>query len=680
MAFKAPSRETGLNESLDDTRRAGAAIRAQLPLGSDMPDRADAKVPCEDTEMRKTRFFALALAGLGLAQSPNAVADVAPNPPPVSKLSGARPTIFATVRMSNVAQSLKTLSGYVPFPLPLADTMQQTMGDFAKVIQLSAPVDLVFALESDTARRGTPPWAVSFQVSSAEETRRIAKAQGVLGENRGNQTVIGLPLGKSASLPCLLSGNTGPGRMVCADNERDRDLLQSSLQSLNVPAAQGKDLYAELSVAGVLSVYSTQWQQVLDAGTMMLPQRLSIGNPQFDRAATDAIKGLVGEVSLLSKDLSLLALDLAIRPDQVQFSVGYKMTGTQSAWAKTDAESAARKPSGPPPVFFTLPKDVVSASYHTTDPKLGFQVLAALLPLVDAFLQHDGLPEPDRVAVRDLFQKVPKWDGLMTTVLGEGSVDKPQPGADPLTAVLGSHYYLSTSERSDGKPDESAAFVRGLTQVWNRPGIAAYLRKKWKTAGIKTPMPVLRAENVTKQLGPQATGMFLSLDLSGLSSQFDKSGKGPKHGPFSLYIVSAAIGGRTWNAVGGDKNLLIQKLQKQATLPAAETLAQRSGIAQLQEPSQGGGFTTLAGWVGTIDSVLRAADKRGVAAKTAEPERSGASLLSVIPHHGEVPLTYTSRAGQIGPQGLTRVITLTVPQLVIEDLIALTMNLAQKGK
>ncbi len=659
-------------------------VRRYVPsyhLGLTLPDRADANVPCEDTGMRNTRFFALALAGLGLAQSPNAVADVAPPPQPVSKLASARPTIFATVRLSNVAQSLKTLSGYVPFPLPLADTMQQTMGDFAKVIQLGAPVDVVFALESDTARRGAPPWAVSFQVSSAEETRRIAKAHGLLGENRGNQTVIGIPLGKSVSMPCLLSGNTGPGKVVCADNDHDRDLLQPSLQSLNVPAAQGKDLYAELSVAGVLSVYSTQWQQVLDAGTMMLPQRLSIGNPQFDRAATDAIKGLVGEVSLLSKDLSLLALDLAIRPEQVQLSLGYKMTGMQSAWAKTDADSAARKMSGPPPVFFTLPKDVVSASYHTTDPKLGFQVLAALLPLLDAFLQHDGLPEPDRVAVRDLFQKVPKWDGVMTTVLGEGSVDKPQSGNDPLTAMLGSHYYLSTSERSDGKPDESAAFIRGLTQVWNRPGIAAYLRKKWKTAGIKTPMPVLRAENVTKQLGPQATGMFLSLDLSGLSSQFDKSGKGQKHGPFSLYFVVAPIGGRTWNAFGGDKNLLIQKLQKQASLPAAETLAQRSGIAPLQEPSsQGGGFTTLAGWVGTIDSVLRAADKRGVMGKTAEPERSGASLLSVIPHHGEVPLTYTTRAGQIGPQGLTRVMSLTVPQLVIEDLIALTMNLAQKGK
>lgn len=587
--------------------------------------------------------------------------------------------MIATVRLSNVAQSLKTLSGYVPFPLPLMDTLQQTLGDFSKVIQLSAPVDLVFALETDSGRRGAPPWAVSFQVSSAEETRRIAKAQGLLRENRGNQTLLGISLGRSASMPCILSGNTGPGRMVCSESESYRELLAPSLQSLHVPAAQGKDLYAELSVASILSVYSTQWQQVLDAGTMMLPQRLAIGDPQFDRAATDAIKALVGEVSLLSKDLSLLALDLAIRPDQVQLSLGYKMTGTQSAWAKTDADAAARKTNGPPPVFFTLPKDVVSASYHTTDPKLGFQVMTTLLPLLDAFLQHDGLPEPDRVAVRELFQKVPKWDGVMTTVLGEGAVSKPQTAGDPLMAMLSNHFYLATSERSDGKPDESAAFVRGLAQVWNRPGLAAYLRKKWKTLGIKTPIPVLRAENVAKPLGAQATGLFLSMDLSGLSSQFDKSGKGTKRGPLNLYILTAPVGGRTWSAVGGDKNLLIQMLQKQASLPAAETLAQRSGIAQLQDPnSQGGGFTTLAGWVGMLDSVLRATERR--TGKPTEPERTGASLLSVIPHHGEVPLTYATRAGSIGPQGLTRVMTLTVPQLVIEDLIALTMNLAQKGK
>jgi hypothetical protein len=122
--------------------------------------------------------------------------------------------------------------------------------------------------------------------------------------------------------------------------------------------------------------------------------------------------------------------------------------------------------------------------------------------------------------------------------------------------------------------------------------------------------------------------------------------------------------------------LLIQKLQKQASLPPTETLAQREGIAAVQDPSwQSAGFTTLAGWIGMLDSILRAADRspNGKAA-----EHSGASLLSIIPHHGEVPLTYGTRGGTQGPQGLTKVISASVPRLVIEDLIALAMNLVPK--
>jgi len=628
--------------------------------------------------MRTSLFSAVSLAGLLTAAASPAVADVPPGPgprPTTTKVGTARPQLVATVRVPNLGQSIKSLSGYVPFPLPVQETVQQLVGDFSKVINLAAPLDFALAVHSEPVR-DAPPWAVAFQVSSAEETRKVAKAQGLLGENRGGQSEIRMPVGKGNPLQCLLAGNSAGGRMTCASSVRDRDLMADQLANFNVPGAQGKDLYAELSVASLLKVYSGQWQQVLDTGMLMLPQRLSIGNPQFDRAATDAIKLLLGEVSLVSKDLSLLALDLTLRPEQVQVSIGYKMAGTQSAWARADAEAAARKPSGPPPAFLSLPKDVVAASYHVTDPKWSHHVVSTLVPLVDAFLASDGLPDGDRQAVSDLFQKVPKWEGLMTTVLGECASDKPHTGNDPMSMMLGNHYYLSTSERAGGGSDESVAFLRALLQTWNRPGLAAYLRKKWKALGIKAPIPTLRAESVAKQLGPQASGVYLSIDLTGVTSQFDKSGKSAKRGPINLYIISAPVGGRVWTAFGSDKNLLIQKLQKQARLPATETLAQREGIAAVQDPSwQSAGFTTLAGWIGMLDSVLRAADRapNGKAA-----EHSGAALLSIIPHHGEVPLTYGTRGGNLGPQGLTKVVSASVPRLVIEDLIALAMNLVPK--
>jgi hypothetical protein len=636
--------------------------------------------------MRKSSPFALALLGLLAVSASPAVADVPPGPPPPQNVtpappraSAARPQIVATVRLPNLGQSVKTLGSYVPFPLPVQDGLQQLVGDFAKVINLAAPLDVVLALEPESGVRSTPQWALAFQVTSAEETRKVAKAQGLLGENRGGQTQLRLPFGKGDGLQCELTGKSSGGRMTCAATERDRDTLAPQLANLNVPGAQGKDLYAEVSFSSLLSVYSAQWQQLLDAGTLMLPQRLSIGDPQFDRAATDAIKSLLGEVALTSKDLSLLTVDMTLRPDQVQLGVGYKMNGTQSAWARADAEAAARKPSGPPPAFFALPKDVVAASYYVTDPKWSYQVVRTLLPLLDAFLAHDGLPDAERQAVRSLFEQVPKWDGLMTTVLGELATGKPAVAGDAMSMLLGNHYYLSSSERAGGSSDESAAFLRALIQTWNRPGLAAYVRKKWKTAGIKTALPILRAESVAKPLGPQAIGAFLSMDVSSLTSQFDKSGKGLKRGPLNLYVITANVGGRSWSAVGSDKNLLIAKLQQQASRPVAETLAQRSGIAQVQEPGwQSAGFTTLAGWIGMLDAILRATERSPLAKTGTQPERSGASLLSIIPHHGEIPLTYGSRGGSIGPLGLTKVMTATIPRLVIEDLIALAMNLAPK--
>ena len=79
-----------------------------------------------------------------------------------------------------------------------------------------------------------------------------------------------------------------------------------------------------------------------------------------------------------------------------------------------------------------------------------------------------------------------------------------------------------------------------------------------------------------------------------------------------------------------------------------------------------------------LDAILRATERSPLAKTGTQPERSGASLLSIIPHHGEIPLTYGSRGGSIGPLGLTKVMTATIPRLVIEDLIALAMNLAPK--
>ena len=67
---------------------------------------------------------------------------------------------------------------------------------------------------------------------------------------------------------------------------------------------------------------------------------------------------------------------------------------------------------------------------------------------------------------------------------------------------------------------------------------------------------------------------------------------------------------------------------------------------------------------------------RDKGASDGKPQASAASVLNAIPHHGEVPMFYFTKAGPLPPLGLTTVLSTDIPRLAIEDLIAAVMNIA----
>lgn len=623
------------------------------------------------------------------------VAHLAAAAPPVAASAArpAPPTIVASLHLQRADTTLAALRGYLPFPINPQDVLKDLVGDFNKLVLLSAPMDLVLALDPAAGESlERPLWGFALGITAAEDARLLAQSRGYLTDGSAGSYRMSVPVqANGRGLFCYLTTLPGgSGRLACSSRDRDRDLLGPYLGRL-VPsaAAQATDLHGELLVSTLARNYAGPWQRVLQVGGLALPQRLALGEPKFDRAVTDATQALIGELLALSHDLQTVAVDLSLQQSGAQLQLGYRMGGHESVWAQADLEATARPVSGPPAVFFALPGDVTAASYATTDAKWAQRLLELGWPIVDGYLEHDGLAAPDRQALAELLLKIPKFEGPVTTVLAEVPTGAAPAGrGDELGALLAGTAYLATTE---GQADKSVPWLRALVAAYNRPGVQGYLRRKWRLAGQTEPLPTLRSETVSKQLGPESvalafSGNFASLGRAAstrLGSTAPAAGPGAKKGPTTFYLMSATAGNRVWTAVGSDRAALLRRLTETPKLPPEKTLAQRPGLEALRRPGlQRGGFGTIAGFSTLLNLALSSTQRTGASGngKPGAPTAlDAAALLAAIPHHGEVPHTYGGRPATPGPQnplGLTYLYAVQIPRLVLEDAVALVMNIA----
>ena len=622
-----------------------------------------------------------------------AAAPAAPVAASAARPPAAAPAIVASLHLQRADSTLTALRGYLPFPINPQDVLKDLVGDFNKLVLLSAPMDLVVALDPAAGESlERPLWGFALGITAAEDARLLAQSRGYLTDGSAGNYRMSVPVqANGRGLFCYLTTLPGgTGRLACSSRDRDRDLLGPYLGRL-VPsaAAQAVDLHGELLVSTLVRNYAGPWQRVLQVGGLALPQRLALGEPKFDRAVTDATQALIGELLAVSHDLQLVALDLSLPQSGPQLQLGYRMGGHESVWAQADAQAAARPVSGPPPVFLALPADATAASYRTTEAKWAQRLLELAWPMVDGYLEHDGLTEPDRQALAELLLKIPKFEGPVTTVLAEVPTGAAPAGrGDELGALLGGTTYLATT---DGAGDRSVPWLRALAAAYNRPGVQGYLKRKWRLAGQTEPLPTLRSEPVSKQLGPESvalafSGNFASLGRaasSRLGSAAAATGPGAKKGPTTLYLVSATVGNRVWTAVGSDRAALLRRVAETPKLPPEKTLAQRPGLDVLRRPGlQSGGFGTIAGFSTLLNFALASTQRPATSGKPggpAAPTLDAAALLAAIPHHGEVPHTYGGRPAIPGPQnplGLTYIYAAQIPRLVLEDAVALVMNIA----
>jgi hypothetical protein len=604
-----------------------------------------------------------------------------------------KPVIVASVHARNLGTTLGVLKDYVPVPWKPESLLKEVFGEFAEQVALSAPVDVLVALDLPSGSRtsdtpAAPLWGFAASVRSLDEAQRFAQSHNYVVDTRPGFARLRIPNGSHA-LFCLLSASAGPskGRLSCALSERERDVVGPALSQLP-PTNPGSDLHAELLLDALVGAYGEPWQRLLQLAALALPQKLRLGQDAFDRALTDLTQALVEQLRGVSQDLQSIAIDLSVGQTGIDARLAYRLVGTHSFLGQAAAEDASAAPYGTAPAaFFQLPADSPSASFSIGDAKYQKKFAELFVPLFDGYLAYSGMAPADRQAVIDVVKTLldsarsAPSKTVVATLRGEQAPAASSFAWDPLAWIGGSSYLGAT----EGSVDWVIPWVKSLVAAYNRPGVQVFLRTLWKKLDPTEPLPTLKSEAPPKGLGAGAYAVVLSGNLAALVHNAGKllpqgAGQGSaKARPLLVHFVCVPAAGRLWTAAGTDKAALQSRLATQVNGQVAKTLEQRPGLEALRQPGiTAGGFTSLVALSSYLDAALvglrqRKSDK---SAPTSEPALRSAQLFNMVPHHGEVPVTYFSRrqrpsAGVSGSEVIFR-----VPRLVIEDIVSLVMQLS----
>lgn len=630
---------------------------------------------------------------LGIAVATAAVCGVlAAKPTVLAQPVAASPASVLRVHARSLDATLQILRTYLPIPLKPEAALDSLLGVLGSQVVLSAPADLVVALDQKSVDNPAPPqWVIACTLRSLDEARKVASSANLSMENQGKWTRLQLYAGGD-TWRCLLGPDVGgAARLACGHSERSRDELAPYAVTL-APLRIKSDLRAELSIETLVRTYEALIQRGLQMASILAPQKLQLGNPMFDRGLTDLTQTLVGQVGNMAADLRQLALDISLTNTGAEAMLAYQLGSETSWWGQADALAAQQSTTVTPSIFWALPTEAGSASFAVSELRYGQQLLKLLQPLIDGFLTHDGLAAADRHALSELLRAVPMASGRLTTAVAEVAVAgaEAQPRGERVDwqqLLAGSVYVLT----SDGADRLAVSWLQNVVAAYKRPGVQAYMRAKWKQLGIREPLPVLRVQPAGKPLGPGAQWFSLSLSLP---AGLDKGALGrgqvaaaspkpaPRATPIVLHLLTAEQGGRTWMAAGSDPRLLATRLSEQLSIASERSLMQRPDLEALRQPGlRSGGFTSLRSLARYLEGAMSLSRRRSTRSADGNVSASDiASIFNRLPHHGETTVVHFSRVrrtiagGDGGP--LIGEWTVRIPRTALEDLVALAMHLA----
>jgi hypothetical protein len=430
----------------------------------------------------------------------------------------------------------------------------------------------------------------------------------------------------------------------------------------------------------------------------LLPRRLQIGEPSFDRAIDRMAAGVSDEIGALVHDLDTMTFDLAMAPEKATSTMTLRLKG-QSSWSAGNLASLGARSAPPPPMFWRLPASTTAAVYGYRPEARRFEAVRnTMSELVDGWLQHDGMAAADRAAIKALLDEKFIVDAPVVAGLGAfAAVDAPaKPAAkgtpaassDALQAALAKAGWLIIGV---GAPNQVPEFWKAASAAAGRPKIQTYLKDKLTEVNSNSELSRYQSKSVTgftlksapvpKEL-PKGSLAF-ELTIAHDAAQADAKTvavAARKKGPASTVKVQLLVvpeSGQTWLALGADKAQLAKTmLGVTEKAPESGTLASRQDVAFLRQTKLAeGGFFTLETF---LTSFL--APATWVDADVAHNAQGAHSLLASTPNKGKSPIVISDEI-KTG-DALTVTFRTEVPKGVIEDavLLAASAGLAAKAR
>jgi hypothetical protein len=638
--------------------------------------------------LRAVRWSAsLALLGIatGCGGAAPAPAQPPPAPPPArSPLVIAAPDLapvaepaqlVALVRWKSPAASFASLRDWTGLPIGTSDLLDLiSLSDLAGILSDDTSIDAVAAL--DPAASALADWeplaAVSMGLKSLQEGRKLA-------ETLGSVTEVGpgaykLRIGKNSrrhrdKATCLISAAAGqaPARLVCGQRDRDLDALAGYLTRTLPSTDLGQaDVHVELRFPPLVQRYGTLMNEGLHVGAAMIPDRLGLGEPTFDRALQKAALGIVDELMAVSGDLDRLTIDAAIHAKTADVTVHVRMRDRQS-WTTGSLASMAKRSDVAPPLFWRLPAASTAAGFSfANDPQRVTEIARTLQELLDGYLSHEKVPAADRAAVTDLIS--PRY----------------AIGAPWVGAASGVDWALW----GVAEPAKSREWIQRAMATCQRPKLLALAGKivAEQTDGEKktgkAPAPLRCTAVVPSAVLPKGT-LDYEITVSSPSRESATKASGTKKKASrsrpteqKVHLLVASSASETWMALGVDRAKIATALLAVIQQPAdSATLAKRDGLDALRSGRlMSGGFITLEMFVRMFERV-----EADMADSDADVRNGSgiAQILASTPHRGRTPLVFSSSITD--GAAVTWTGRYDVPKAFVEDLVVLGATTALKA-
>jgi hypothetical protein len=650
-------------------------------------------------------WFAVALTGFACGGAPPPSAAPPPAAPPPAAVAVAPDmsevpepkNLVGILRWKNPEATLATIYAWTGVKLNAAQLASEAIDkSVAGALAFDAPIDAAVALDERGGDGFAPLTAFAVGVRSVDAARAAAKDLGTVTEIGPGEYKINLRGKRKKDKPfCMLSAAVGaaPGRFVCGERERDVESLRSYMtRTLPKRDLGPSDLHLEMRVAPVVDTYGEMINQGLHMGAALLPRKLQIGEPSFDRAIERMAGGVSDELGALLHDLDSATFDISMAPDRASGSASLRMK-SQSSWSAGNFASMGTRSAPPPPMFWRLPASSTAALYEYPPEARRFEAVRnTVSELVDGWLQHDGMAAADRAAITALFADKFLVDSPVVAGLGNFAADTPaKPAAkgapaaasDPLQGALVKAGWALVGV---GTPNQVPEFFKGFASASNRPKIQTYFKDKLATATGELSRNhsrsmtgfTLKAAPVPKELPKGSLAFELAVAHEAAPTE-SSNAVGPRKkaaapAPIKLQLLVVPESTQTWVAFGAEKAELVKTvLASLQPAPESGTLATRQDIASLKQMKLAeGGFFTLETMLSSFLAPATWVDE-----DVAKNAHGAHSLLATTPNKGKTPIFSTEEI-KTG-DGMTVTLRAEVPKGVIEDavLLAVTSGLSR---